>query len=87
MPTRSTPKAHPDVIDQICAAVKEMTAERQSRTYAGQWIMVSEIAARLGVEDVAVVQSAIREAAQRFRLKTEGNPVHSVTLIDGWDEE
>jgi len=64
-----------------------MTAERQSRTYAGQWIMVSEIAARLGVEDVAVVQSAIREAAQRFRLKTEGNPVHSVTLIDGWDEE
>jgi hypothetical protein len=87
MPTRSTRKTPPDLVDQICAAVTELAAERQPRTYAGQRIMVSEIAARLGVDDVAVVQFAIGEAARRYRLKTEGNPVHSVTLIDGWDEE
>jgi hypothetical protein len=83
MPKRRPQSA--DLADRICDAVKELTAARPSRSYAPQWIMVSDIAARLGLDE-SVVQIAAGEAADRYRLAIEGEPAHSVSLIDrlGW---
>jgi hypothetical protein len=47
-----------------------LTAHRQTRTYAAQWISVGEIQKHLG--------------AERRRLKTAGEPVHSISLVYGW---
>jgi hypothetical protein len=35
----------------ICEVVKELTAHRQLRTYAAQWIMVYDVARALGVDE------------------------------------
>ena len=70
--------------DQVCEAVKELTAERSSRGHAAQWIMVHDVARHLGISDDEA-QEAIRAAGARLRC--EGNPPHSVSLICGWGEE
>jgi hypothetical protein len=44
-----------------------LTARRQSRSYAPQWIMVSDIAARLGVDE-----SAVQDTAAVVRVITPG---------------
>ena len=41
MPTK--PRARPSLADRFCDAIKELTAERQTRTYAAQWIMVNSV--------------------------------------------
>ena len=75
-----------DLTDRIYAAVKELTARRQSRTYAARWVMVVHVAEALGLDE-ATVQTAARKAADEGRLAIEGEPVHRVSLIYGWDEE
>jgi hypothetical protein len=42
------PRARPSLADRFCEAIKELTAERQTRTYAAQWIMVRSVARHLG---------------------------------------
>jgi hypothetical protein len=68
------------VADRFCEAIKELTAEGQSRTYAAQWVMVHSVARHLGISDEQA-QEAIRAAGHR--LKCERNPPHSVSLIYG----
>jgi phage terminase small subunit len=80
MPKREPPPQ--DLAGKICEAVKRLTARRQSRTYAAQWIMVHDIAQALGIDEAAV-QTAARIAAERCHLAIEGEPVHSVSLIYG----
>jgi hypothetical protein len=80
------PEPHkPDLPDRICEAVKELTADRQSRTYAAQWIMVTDIADRLDIDEGAV-QTAARKAAERCQLAIEGDPPNSVSLVYGLGE-
>jgi hypothetical protein len=74
----------PDLADLVREAVKRLTAHRQSRTYAAQWIMVAEVAAALGVDEGAV-QTAARKAADWLAI--EGEPPHSVSLIYGRGEQ
>ena len=38
------PRARPSLADRFCEAIKELTTERQTRTYAAQWIMVYSVA-------------------------------------------
>jgi hypothetical protein len=63
---------------------KELTADRQTRTYAVQWIMVHSVARHLGISDEQA-QEAIEAAGHR--LKRAEDPPHSVSLIYGWGEE
>jgi hypothetical protein len=72
------------VADRFCEAIKELTAERQTRSYAAQWIMVHSVARHLGISDDEA-QEAIQAAGHR--LKRAGEPPHSVSLIYGWGEE
>jgi hypothetical protein len=78
------PRARPSLSDRFCEAIKELTAERQTRTYAAQWIMVHSVAMHLGISDDEA-QEAIQAAGHR--LKRAGDPPHSVSLIYGWGEE
>ena len=68
------PSRKPDLTDLIYVAVKEMTARRQSRTNAAQWVMVVHVADKLGLDE-ATVQTAARKAADEGRLAIEGDPV------------
>ena len=82
MPTK--PRARPSLADRFCEAIKELTAERQTRTYAAQWIMVHSVARHLGIGDDQA-QEAIQAAGHR--LKRAGEPPHCVSLIYGWGKE
>jgi hypothetical protein len=77
------PRTRPSLPDRFCEAIKELTAERQTRTYAAQWIMVHSVARHLGISDEQA-QEAIKAAGHR--LKRAGDPPHSVSLIYGWNE-
>ena len=57
------PRARPSLPDRFCEAIKELTAERQTRTYAVQWIMVHSVARHLGISD---------EEAQEARSRLRG---------------
>jgi hypothetical protein len=52
--------------DRFCEAMKELTAERQTRTYAAQWIMVHSVARHLGISDDEA-QEAIQAAGHRLK--------------------
>jgi hypothetical protein len=54
------PRARSSQADQFCEAIKELTAEGQTRTYAAQWIMVHSVARHLGNSD--------EQAQEEFRL-------------------
>ena len=46
-PMPKKPRARPSLADRFCEAIKELTADRQTRTYAAQWIMVHSADGRL----------------------------------------
>ena len=76
-----SPRRRASLADRFCGAIKELTAERQTRTYAAQWIMVHSVARHLGMSDERA-QEAIQAAGHR--LKRAGDPPHSVILtMDG----
>lgn len=58
-------------------AIKELTTERQTRTYAAR-IIVHSVARHLGVSDEEA-QEAMEAAGHR--LKRTGEPPHSVSLM------
>ena len=74
------PRVRLSLADRFCEAIKELTAERQTCTYAAQWIMVHSVARHLGISDEEA-QEAIQ--AVGHRLKLAGDPPHSVSLIYG----
>ena len=37
--------------DRFCEAIRELTAERQTRTYAAQWVMVHSVPRHVGISD------------------------------------
>jgi hypothetical protein len=45
------PRSKPDLADRFCEAIKHLTAERTSRTYATQWISVHGVARHLGITE------------------------------------
>jgi hypothetical protein len=45
------PRGRLSVANRFCGAIKELPAERQTRTYAAQWIMVHSVARHLGISD------------------------------------
>jgi len=34
-------RSKPDLADRLCDAIKHLTAERASQSYAAQWVMLS----------------------------------------------
>jgi hypothetical protein len=59
-------RARLSLADRFCEAIKELTAERQTRTYAAQWIMVHSVARHLGISDEEA-QKAIQAAGHRLQ--------------------
>ena len=45
------PRGRLSLADGFCEAIKDLTAERQTCTYAAQWIMVHSVARHLGISD------------------------------------
>ena len=72
-----------DLANDVCEVIRELTAERSFRSYAGQWVMVHDIAERLGIGDEEALE-AIRAAGSR--LVRDADPPHSVSLV-GWGED
>ena len=69
-----------DMVDRLCDAVRQLTARRASRGAGAQWIMLRDVARRLGISEVEARQ-AVATAVERQRLSTDGSdPVHSVCL-------
>ena len=73
MPTPKRPKRKrpPDLVDRHCKAVEELTAERASRSYGPQWVMVHDVARRLGIDDEQAQQAVEAEDVEAERLTTE----------------
>src|SRR6476620_11598859 len=85
-PKRPKRKRRPDLADRLCKAVEELTAERASRSYGPQWVMVHDVARRLGVSE-AEADVAVAEAVEAERLTGDGSdPPHSVALFQGLAE-
>jgi hypothetical protein len=77
------PRSKPDLADRLCDAIKDLTAARASRTYALQWVALSDVAQHLGISDDEAEQ-AVALALERHRTITDGgSPPHSVSLIWG----
>ena len=75
---RRRPKAN--IVDRVCDAVRQLTARRASRAVGPQWIMLHDVARRLGISEVETRQ-AVATAVERQRLSTDGSdPVHIVCL-------
>jgi predicted Zn-dependent protease with MMP-like domain len=63
-------RRRPSLADRFCEAIKELTAERQTRTYAAHWIMVHSVARHLGISDeeaqeaiqLPAIASGVRES-------------------------
>ena len=83
---RSKARSPSRLADELCEAIKILTAHRTSRTYATQWIMVHTVQRHLGVDDDQI-EAAIAFAVKRRRLKAVGDPVHSISLVYGWAED
>ena len=83
---RSKARSPSRLADELCEAIKTLTAHRTSRAYATQWIMVHTVQRHLGIDDKQV-EAAIGLAIARGRLKAVGDPAHSISLIYGWTED
>ncbi len=67
------PKRRRSLADEICEAVKDLTADRASRTYAAQWVMVHDVEKRLGIDDHEVL-AAIEQAGGRLACDADRRP-------------
>ena len=83
---RSKARSPSRLADELCEAIKTLTAHRTSRAYATQWIMVHTVQRHLGIDDDQI-EAAIGFAIERRRLKAVGDPVHSISLVYGWAED
>ena len=70
-------------VDRLCAAIEVLTAERASRSYGPQWIMVHDVARHMGVTDEQADQAVAEALAQRSIIGDGSNPPHSVALFLG----
>ena len=62
-PKRPKHKRPPDLVDRLCKAVEELTAERASRSYGPQWVIVHDVARRLGISDEQATALALERLA------------------------
>jgi hypothetical protein len=86
MPKRKRPRSKPDLVNRLCDAIKELTAERAARSYGAQWIALSDVARHLGISDEEAQEAAALGVA-RHRVQTDdGEPPHSVALYRGLRE-
>lgn len=77
MPKPKRPCSKPDLADRLCDAIKHLTARRASRSYALQWIALSDVAQHLGLSEDEAEQAV---ALGRHRIITDGgSPPHSVS--------
>lgn len=83
---RSKARTPSKLADEICEAIKLLTAKRTSHSYGAQWIMVATVQHHLGLDDEQV-EAALRLGTKRGRLDVVGDPAHSVSLIYGWSGE
>jgi hypothetical protein len=51
MPKPKRPHSKSDLADRLCGTIKHLTAERASRSYGTQWIMLDTVARHLGITD------------------------------------
>ena len=69
-----------DMVDRLCDAVRRLTARRGPRGAGPQWIMLHDVARRLGISE-GEAESVAATAVDRGRLKGDGrDPIHSVCL-------
>jgi hypothetical protein len=86
MPKPKRPRSKADLADRLCDAIKHLTAERASRSYALQWVALSDVAKHLGLSDDEAPR-AVALAVERGWLTTDGSgSPHSVSLIWGGGE-
>ena len=86
MPKPKRPRSKPDAADRLCDAIKELTAERASRSYGPQWIMVHDVARHMDITDEQADQAVAEALAQRRIIVDGSNPPHSVALFLGLRE-
>jgi hypothetical protein len=79
---RSKARTPSRLANEVCEAIKILTARRTSHSYGAQWIMVATVQHHLGLDDEQV-EAALRLATDRGRLNVVGNPIHSVSLLSG----
>jgi hypothetical protein len=79
---RSKARTPSKLADEVCEAIKILTANRTAHSYGAQWIMVATVQHHLGLDDEQV-EAALRLATQRGRINVVGDPVHSVSLLYG----
>jgi predicted Zn-dependent protease with MMP-like domain len=76
MPKPKRPRSKPDVVDRLYDAIKDLlTAERASRFYAVQWVMLHSVARHLGITDEEADRAVVL-ALERRRIKAAGSPPH-----------
>ena len=76
----------PDLVERLCEAIEHLTAERASRSYGPQWVMLDTVARHLGISDEEA-QEAVALALARHLILTDGGvPPHSVALNRGVGE-
>jgi hypothetical protein len=86
MPEPNRPRSTPDLVERLCDAIEHLTAGRASRSYALQWIAVSDVAQHLGLTDEQA-QEAVALVLERHRILTDGSePPHSMALDRGLRE-
>jgi hypothetical protein len=78
---RPDAEAEADLADRLCDAIKELTAERASRFYATQFVMLHSVTRHLGISDEGA-QEAVALGLKRHRIQIDGSgPPHSVSPI------
>ena len=86
MPKPKHPRSKPDLVERLCEVIKDLTAERASRSHGPQWIKVHSVARYLGISEEQA-QQAVALAVQRHWIQTDGSvPPHSVALNRGLRE-
>ena len=83
---RSKARTPSRLADELCAAIRTLTAHRLTQAHATQWIMLHTVRRHLGF-DHDQVEAALQSALARGRIKAAGDPVHSISLIYGWAED
>jgi hypothetical protein len=70
---RSKARTPSRIADEICEAVKLLTAKRTSHLYGAQWIMVATVQHHLGLDDEQI-EAALRQATERGLVGQRQHP-------------
>jgi hypothetical protein len=67
-----TKRARPDLVERLCDAIEHLTAERASRSYGFQFVMVHTVARHMGITDEQA-DAVVAEALAQRRIIGDGS--------------